>query len=76
MCIYRLEVSYKIINGSYELDEEISNIVDRPIEYSASGFGWRDLVFSFKTHEERKHSVERLTYTRGFRITLYEKEAA
>jgi hypothetical protein len=75
MCIYRLEVSYNTTTRTTDFDNEILNITRIPFDYAASGFGWRDLVFSFKNKEDRKACLEHIDDL-GLRVTLYEKEAA
>jgi hypothetical protein len=75
MCIYRLEVSYNTATRTRDFDNEIINITRIPFDHCANGFGWRDLVFSFESKEDRRACLEHIDDL-GLRVTLYEKEAA
>jgi hypothetical protein len=70
--MYRLEVSYQTANGKFHRDREILQQINTKNEKAASGFGWRDLVFSFENTTNREKCLGRLSKLPGLRVTLYE----
>ena len=75
MCIFRLEVSYKCMDLG-NVDEKISQLIGRTVEHASEDFGRRDLVFSFESLEDRKACLDKIDNDLGYRITLYEIQAA